>query len=130
MVDRQYDLMRRPRMMDEINNSKNSIRPDDVDMPNSVDHPAPNTATEAPVSDHEVSKTVFTCIAFFFRWKCTCFPISFLFLHLFIFFIWKIFLLYYLIQLHPYDTGCFSIKRNKTSNYFTIIKNAAIYLTS
>lgn len=60
MVDRQYELMRRPRMMDEMNNPKNPIRPDDVDMPlNSVDHPAPNTATEAPVSDHEVSHIVF-----------------------------------------------------------------------
>lgn len=62
MVNRQYELMRRPRMLDEVNNSKNPIRADDVDMPNSVDHPAPNTATEAPVSDHEVSHIVYECI--------------------------------------------------------------------
>lgn len=55
MVDRQYDMMRRPRLIDEMNNTKNSVRPDDVDMPTAVEHPAPNTATEAPVSDHEVS---------------------------------------------------------------------------
>lgn len=55
MVDRQYELMRRPRMMDDLNNSKNPTRPDDVEMQNSVEHPAPNTATEAPVSDHEVN---------------------------------------------------------------------------
>lgn len=54
MVDRQYELMRRPRMMDDLNNSKNLSRSDDVDMHNSVEHPAPNQATEAPVSDHEV----------------------------------------------------------------------------
>lgn len=53
MVDRQYELMRRPRLIDEMNNSKNPARPEDVDMQN-VEHPAPNTATEAPVSDHEV----------------------------------------------------------------------------
>lgn len=47
--------MRRPRMMDEMNNSKNANRPDDVEMQNSVEHPAPNQATEAPVSDHEVN---------------------------------------------------------------------------
>lgn len=58
MVDRQYELMRRPRMMDDMNSSKNPIRPDDVDMPNSVDQPTPNTATEAPVSDHDVSDIV------------------------------------------------------------------------
>lgn len=55
MVDRQYELMRRPRLIDEMNNTKNPVRSDDVDMPIAVEHPAPNTATEAPVSDHEVS---------------------------------------------------------------------------
>lgn len=53
MVDRQYELMRRPRLIDEMNNSKNPARSEDVDM-HSVDQPAPNTATEAPVTDHEV----------------------------------------------------------------------------
>lgn len=68
MVDRQYELMRRPRMMDEMNHAKNPIRPDDVDMPISVNHPAPNAATEAPVSDHEVSPIVFECL----RIVCVC----------------------------------------------------------
>lgn len=72
MVDRQYELMRRPRMMDEMNNSKNPMRSDDVDMPNSVDHPAPNTATEAPVSDHEVSLIELGCICIAFGGVFKC----------------------------------------------------------
>ncbi|XP_031640290.1 SWI/SNF-related matrix-associated actin-dependent regulator of chromatin subfamily E member 1-like isoform X2 [Contarinia nasturtii] len=57
MVDRQYELMHRPRMIDEMNNTKILTRPDDVEMQNSVEHQAPNQATEAPVSDHEPMKT-------------------------------------------------------------------------
>lgn len=55
-------MMRRPRLMDEMTNSKNSVRSDDVDMPTVVEHPAPNTATEAPVSDHEVSFIYCFCL--------------------------------------------------------------------
>lgn len=59
MVDRQYEMMRRPRMVDDLNNcSRNAQRPDDVDLQN-TGAPAPNTATEAPVSEHEVNDASF-----------------------------------------------------------------------
>ena len=51
-----YEKMRQPRMMDDSNSGKNLSRPDDIEMHNIVEHPAPNTATEAPISDHEVSE--------------------------------------------------------------------------
>lgn len=56
MVDRQYELMRRPRMIDEtMNGAKNSVRPDDNEMQTeTVQQPAPNQATEAQISEHEV----------------------------------------------------------------------------
>lgn len=55
MVDRQYDLIRRPRLIDEINNTKNSGRIDDNEIHANVEQPSPNTATEAPITDSEVS---------------------------------------------------------------------------
>lgn len=58
MVDRQYEIMRRPRVLDDAS-AKNAIRHDDVDMHNTGE-PAPIQATHAPVTDHEVSKISFT----------------------------------------------------------------------
>lgn len=58
MVDRQYDLMRRPRMIDDMNSgAKNAVRPDDVEMQTDNDQhqqPAPITATAAQITEHEV----------------------------------------------------------------------------
>ncbi|XP_055314603.1 SWI/SNF-related matrix-associated actin-dependent regulator of chromatin subfamily E member 1 isoform X3 [Sitodiplosis mosellana] len=53
LVNTMYEKMRQPRMMDD-SNSKNLSRPDDIELHNSVEHPAPNTATEAPITDHEM----------------------------------------------------------------------------
>lgn len=65
MVDRQYEIMRRERarLTDEPHNMRNTIRHEDSDM--SVEpQPAPNTATEAQMTEQEVR---FVRMFFFFH---------------------------------------------------------------
>lgn len=58
MVERQYEIMRRERsrLNEEPNNAKNAVRPEPEDTEMQTDpEPTPNTATEAQISEHEVS---------------------------------------------------------------------------
>lgn len=55
MVDRQYDMIRRPRSMDDAGGVKSISRPEDSDVHGSAEHPTPNTISEAVMSsDAEV----------------------------------------------------------------------------
>lgn len=56
MVDRQYEMIRRPRSMDDAGGAKNPSRSgEDNDVHGSAEHPTPNTISEAVMSsDSEV----------------------------------------------------------------------------
>lgn len=55
MVDRQYEMIRRPRSMDDASGAKNIARSEDSDVHGSAEHPAPSTLSEAVMgSDSEV----------------------------------------------------------------------------
>lgn len=58
MVDRQYEIMRRERarLIDEPHSIRNPIRHEDNDMATEP-QPVPNTATEAQMTEQEVSYT-------------------------------------------------------------------------
>lgn len=56
LVDRQYEAMRRERLRlaEDPNNGKSPAKPDENELVSNA--PTPNGATEAPVSEQEVSK--------------------------------------------------------------------------
>lgn len=55
MVDRQYEMIRRPRSSDESGNAKNLARSEDGDVHGVPEHPTPSAVTEAVLSsDSEV----------------------------------------------------------------------------
>lgn len=55
MVDRQYDIIRRPRPIDDSTSAKNIARSDDNDVHGPTEHPTPSAVSEAVLSsDSEV----------------------------------------------------------------------------
>lgn len=55
MVDRQYDIIKRPRPIDDSSSAKNIARSDENDVHGPTEHPTPSAVTEAVMSaDSEV----------------------------------------------------------------------------